>query len=319
IDTAAQADIEPPVLIDTASQAGIEPPVLIDTAAQADIEPPVLVNTAAQADIEPPVLIDTASQADIEPPVLVHTASQADIDSRERDHQQVVSGRDEVPVESESRMYAQEERVEALKVEVARLEAEREVLLKQAEESQCVTRPDHGNLQQEAVSVNVDTQKELENTTIKLHAAEDRARALSEELRQLQGKLEGTEAHVHRLAAEKEKLVNQIEKQEGDLNSLEIVITGKPSVSPDSTALKEAVKQRLKTDGHIIEQLGSKSEWDDKEKDLLLERNVALENENYRLSQEFHRHLEQQNDQLKADWLQLYKKETESARVEEKP
>ncbi len=217
------------------------------------------VQTSEVTVSEPRERVDTASQVEEQPlTVLVNTDAQTAIGSSD---------------------------AESLMVEGALPGAGLELLIKQAisEDGESLGMPVHGNSEQEVVNVNVGTQHELDNITGKLHIAENNVLALSEELRNLREKLDDNDVDVARLVEENRKLSEEKVKQDEDLNSLEMLITGKRSDSADPTDLKEALKKRLEADGMTIEELNAKSKSVDEEKYKLLTQNQGLHHEIDRL------------------------------------
>ncbi|MBO9493951.1 hypothetical protein J7438_07605 [Thalassotalea sp. G20_0] len=205
--------------------------------------------------------VDTASQVEEQPlTVLVNTDTQTEIGSSDAEFHMV---------------------------EGALPGAGLELLIKQAvsEDEELLGMPVHGNSEQEEVNVNVGTQHELENITDQLHAAENNVLHLSNELHNLMEKLKSNEGDVARLVEENKKLSEEKAKQDEDLNSLEMLISGERSDSADLTGLKEALKDRLEADAMTIGELDAKSKAIDEEKRKLLTKNQELHYENERLLQ----------------------------------
>lgn len=222
-----------------------------------------------------------------------------------------------------------------------------ELLIKQAvsEDEESLGMPVHGNSEQEVVNVNVGTQSELENITDKLHVAESSVLDLSNELRDLREKLKSNEGDVARLVEENKQLSEEKAKQDEDLNSLEMLISGERSDSADLTGLKGALKDRLEADAMTIGELDAKLKSIDEAKLKLLTQNQELHYENERLLQavnqfealqeqqekfiELNKELQQQQKQDDQSTAELPRTETpgsvaanevvESENVEQKP
>lgn len=105
----------------------------------------------------------------------------------------------------------------------------------------------------------------------------------SNEIRKLQNNLKGTEAHVHRLAGEKKALL------------------------ADQQSQSEALNNRLKKCDEQLQQLMSKSKFDEEEKDKLLGQNARLDHRVAELLQEVSELKGQlEHHQMNVEWFQLY-------------
>ncbi|WP_257283768.1 hypothetical protein [Endozoicomonas sp. SESOKO1] len=105
----------------------------------------------------------------------------------------------------------------------------------------------------------------------------------SDEIRKLHNNLKGTEAHVHRLAGEKKALL------------------------ADQQSQSEALNNRLKKCDEQLQQLMSKSKFDEEEKDKLLGENVRLDHRVGELLQEVSELKGQlEHHQMNVEWYQLY-------------